>query len=288
MTSFSFVDLLSDSWRLSLRRRQLWIGGAILALPILAQTYYLTDVPSQSSELISYITTHFREVSLFLIITFVCSLIGKSLLILLLHRATSKKDTSSISRRTLRQAIVRGLLIELSLLLFILLVGCVLALPLLMALMSLGTIPPILHWLSLVVILPISLVVFILREFIFFYFLLTPGIRFKSALEASVALFQRNTSLSVQFFLFFLWGALLFTFSLNLVMLGIVALSHVLLPSMADTSMLVGSFVALAFYEIVRQTVWFQFFQKLATPQDPVETTLPAILKKEITEISGV
>ncbi len=288
MTSFSFVDILSDSWRLSLRRRQLWIGGAILALPILAQTYYLADAPSQSSELLSYITNHFRETSLFLIITFVCSLIGKSCLILLLHRVSSRKDTPSISRRTLRQAIVRGLLIELSLLLFIFLVGFVLALPLLMAFMTLGAIPPVLHWLTLVVILPISLVIFILREFVFFYFLLTPGIRFKSALEASVALFQRNTSLSVQFFLFFLWGALLFTFSLNLVMLGIVALSHALFLSMADTSMLVGSFVALAFYEIVRQTVWFLFFQKLATPQDPLETTLPAILKKEITEISGV
>jgi hypothetical protein len=283
MLPFSLTELLSETWHLSLRRRQFWMWGSILALPVLAQAVFLADVPTDPSLLRAYSISHTHGIITFALIAFVSTLIGKSGLIIALHKTTSLKESRLFSWIALRKAAIRGLQIECFSLLFVLILGLVLMTPFLVALSSLGAIPPILHWLVLFVVIPITLVMLIVREFTFFYYLLTPGLRFRSALDAGIALFQKHSLTSLQFILLMFSFTLLFTFSLNLAMLSIVALSHLFLPPFSESILVtIGSFLALSVFEVIRQGLWFLYFERLAQPKDPIRDADTASIEKEM------
>lgn len=282
MLSFSVFELLSEAWRLSLRRRQFWVFGIILALPVFAQTLLLSDLPKEASLLSSYVLDHPLELLSFFLISLVASLLGKAGLVLSFH-FSSKDDTSRLSSATFIQAVWRSCVIDGAVFLFLLSLGLVLIIPFLVAFFVLGSIPSTLHWLALVVVIPITLVMLIVREFTYFYFLLTPGLRFRSALNASIALFQKHSLPSLQFILLVLSLTFLFTFSLNLAMLSIVALSHLFFPTLSTSVMVtIGSFLALSVFEVIRQGVWFLYFERLAKPKDPIRDAGTVSIEKEV------
>lgn len=271
MALSSVFEMIVETWRLSMRRRQFWVFGLILSLPLLVQATLLSDIPEEPSLLYSYATTHTKELVLFFLITCITSLIGKSGLILSFQRV-SKNDFSPLSLPTLAQAMNRSFKIECATLFFLLCLGLVVAVPFIVSLATFDLVPSSLRWLALFLIVPVTLVMLIIREFTFFYFLLTPGLRFRSALEASSALFQKHSLSALHFILLVLMLTLLFTFFLNLAMLSIVALLHLLLPKLADAVLVtVGSFFALSVFEVIRQGLWFRYFERLAKPKSPTD-----------------
>lgn len=271
MALSSVLEMIVETWRLSIRRRQVWVLGLILSLPLLVQATLLSDIPEEPSLLYSYATTHTKELVLFFLIACVTSLIGKSSLILSFQRV-SKNDFSPISLPALAQAMNRSFKIECATLFFLLCFGLVVAVPFVASLATFDLVPSSLRWLALFLIVPVTLVMLSIREFTFFYFLLTPDLRFRSALEASIALFQKHPLSTIHFILLVLMLTLLFTFSLNLAMLSIVALSHLLLPKLADAVFVtVGSFFALSVFEVIRQGLWFRYFERLAKPKSPTD-----------------
>ena len=280
MLSFSVFELLSEAWRLSLRRRQFWIFGSILALPVFAQTLLLSDFPKEAPLFPSYVTTHPRELISFLLVSLVASLLGKAGLVLSFH-LSSKNDTSRLTSATFFQSVWRSCVIDGAVLLFLLSLGLFLIIPFLVSFFVLDSIPPTLHWLALVVVIPVTIVMLIVREFTYFYFLLTPGLRFRSALNASITLFQKHSLPSLQFILIVLFLTFLFTFSLNLAMLSIVALSHLFFPTLSTSVIItVGSFLALSLFEMIRQGLWFLYFERLAKPKNPIQAETVGIEKE--------
>ncbi len=281
MPSPSVVEMIVETWRLSLRRRQFWMFGLLLSLPLLVQATLLSDIPKEPSLLYTYITTHSQELLFFFFVTCITSLIGKSGLILSFARASQKELHLSLHR--LYQAVGQSLKIEIVTLLFLLCLGLFLSVPFVIALTSFGSVPSSLWWLALLFIIPVTLVMLIIREFTFFYFLLTPDLRFRSAIEASIALFQKHSLSALHFILLVLTLTLLFTFFLNLAMLSIVALSHLLLPNLADAVLVtVGSFFALSVFEVIRQGLWFRYFERLAKPKSPADMSEVVEVESEV------
>ncbi len=215
--------------------------------------------------------------------------IGKSNLILLFQAHTKKRlQTWSFSLQKLSASFMKALRIDLLLFFFLTLVMLILAFPPLVSLLIKDAPLQSLLLLSKLTLLPIIFMGYVIREFTYCYFLLSP-LSLKASLEAGSNLTFRQKRLCFSFGLTFLLISILFTFSFNFVMLSIVALFKDISFFHPQILVFIGSLLILGWYEVWRQALWFQFFQFLAKPQDPSpDTELVTALEKKIPEISGV
>ncbi len=289
MDKLSFIDILSESFQISRIQTRLFVFGFFIALPLAVETVFLQTDGSLTLEKIQLLTSHSsKELTIFFVVALLSSLIGKSGLITMIDRLIRKKEhaLSFPSLASLFRTTFRALRIDLVVIFFLISYLCILFLPVFLAALGGKAVPSVLYTFIFFAFLPVMAIVFLLREFTYYYFLLSP-LAFLSSLRNAVNFFLRYQSACFSFGLFFLFLTALFTFSANLVMLGIVVLSEKFIPQASMPLLFVGSFI-LAWYGILRQTLWLLFFHTLATPKEHFENESTSPLKKESLEVPTV
>ncbi len=290
MEKISFLDIFMTSWRLSISRRTFLVFGFFIALPLAAQIFLLPPVDtSPTDQWLTEITLHPTRTIFFLLGYFLFTLFGKGNLIVSLGQTRRDKKESLFSFPSLSRTFSRALILDASIGAFLIVLLILLALPTLIASRTIGSVPETLSLLTLLTFAPIAIVVFFVREFSYFYFLLSP-LRLKTALEVSTNYFLHHRTIALWFGLFSLLLSLLFTFFLNLAMLAIVALFQRFTPALPEAIVVfVGSLICFTWYTTFRQTLWFTFFQYLATPKDKTKVVeTKTILEEKISESPSV
>lgn len=278
-----------QSWRFSHASFHFFPYGILLALPTVLLLSLLQKNPDLSlPELSTYVSAHPKLSLLFFIWYILCLFLGKSRLILLFqtHQNRQKKNLDHMPSSWL--GFTKALQIDTLFFALFLLILFIIALPSLFALFVNDASLATLLFLGELTLLPIILVGYLLREFTYFYSLLSP-LTLKGSLEAASSLFSRQKFTCLTFGLHFFFVSLLFTFFFNFGMLSIVALLKQL-PFLPENTMLFTvSLLVLGWYEIFRQALWFHFFQSIARPKDPTPDEMVSVtLEKKVPEISGV
>lgn len=273
MEKISFSAIVQESWRTSFSRASLFVFGTLMALPFTGQFFmpaHLTEEPLKTLSEERFFLLFFLFLGLSL-----AKLFGKSNLIVALNEVkASKNDPWSITLKKYWQYFTKAVFIDTLILIFFVILLTILLLPSLFSFAFFGTFLPLLLFFGMLILVPVIFISLFIREFSFFYFLLSP-LKIRSAFEASAALFMKHRGLCLLFGLFSLLIGILFTFSLNLAMLGIVALFHNN-PFLSEEVALVGAgLFFLAWYEVFWQAMWLNFFKQLATPKNeaPEEST---------------
>lgn len=288
MEKISFLDIFLESWRLSISRRKLYAFGIWIALPGAALLVFLEKetAPSQVSPE-TFIMEHLFAFVIFLLGYFFFVLFGKSNLIITLHetfhKSTPQKNTP-LSTTIL--PFKKALSLDLAIIGFFLILIVILSLPALLSSLLFGILPESLILLEKLALFPVVIIGYFVREFAYFYFLLSP-LRLKASFEAGSNLFMKHWQYCLSFGLIFLFISVLFTFFMNLAMLGIVALLQKLLPMGNELAILfVISLIFLAWYEVFRQALWFTFFRFLATPKEKItDETVVTPIEEKVTEV---
>ena len=199
-----------------------------------------------------------------------------------------KKDAlqKPLSSPLLWRPLQKSLLIDLVLTLFFIILILILSVPSILFFLKTGDVSAPLMWIGAGVFVPVAVCVFFIREFSFFYFLLSP-LRLRGAIEASCDFFIKYRVPCITFGLSFLIMTLLFTFLFNLVMLSIVALFQSVLPGLSQASILfVFSLLFMSWYAVLRQALSFSFFSHFATPKEtPKVSVTDAVFKEKVSEI---
>ena len=267
----SFPVMLSDSFRFS-RTRGLLLFGIPIALSLAAEGYFIESEQAITLQALQdLVSRHPYDTAIFLVVSYIFSLIGKSGLICSLDLLTKKDSPKKIfpPLSILLRSLFRGMALDFFIVLFFLVIMCILSLPFLIASDMFETVPDSLITLFIIVIIPILIVAMFVRQFSFFYFLLSP-VRLRAAFETSMDLLLRHRRICFMFGILLLIIALLFTFSFNLVMLGIVMLFQKLAPEVPQAALLfIGILALFTWYETFKQTLWFLFFRSLALPKAP-------------------
>ncbi|MFZ2187303.1 MAG: hypothetical protein WAV46_01615 [Candidatus Moraniibacteriota bacterium] len=277
MEKVYFHKLVLEAWVASRARRLPWIFGSLVALSGLIGTFMNADLAKISSleELFRAIVQKTpQEVfffSLLLLGLFVVSVIGKSNLIVALSFIVHKHQLPNHpgTPRAVRNNFLRAFSIESLTLLFLLAVIGILCVPLLIASRTNpGALPTLISF-GFLTFLLIALIVFLIKQFTLFY-LLFSSLSLRGSIETGSFLFSRFMSLSFFFALFSFILTLLFTFFVNLVILGITVLwekfglsaGGMVLPSFALSALF------LTWFAIFEQALWLAFFKAIASPQE--------------------
>ncbi len=287
MERIPFSIIIQESWRISFTRASFFIFGLFMALPFVGQFFLPTQMTEKAW--FTFFQTHPLLIFFVLFTLSLSKLFGKSNLIVALHHLTKEKTPLRIfSFQSLWKNFVKGVFIDTLLFVFFLLLFAILLLPSLFSFLFLGTLPHALPFLGLLIFLPVALMSFFIREFSFFYLVLSP-LSLRASFEASTTLFMKHRNVCLLFGLFTLLIGVLFTFSLNLAMLGIVALFRGN-PFLSEEGALVGtSLFFLSWYEIFWQALWLNFFKRLATPKNKAPEEAHQVgYEEKISEIPSV
>ncbi len=275
MKNFSFFDIFRQAWRLSFSYAALTFGLLIACL--------LTAIAITSpSPPFSSVPSHDVRSILVCLIFFLIFLFSKSSLILLFDRAIQKKLSKKINLPHIWRGYRRALFLGVLTTSFVLIIIATFSLPLFLFWLRTGELSSALLSLSLFTFLPLAVFISLIQEFSFCYFLLSP-LSARDAIENSLRLFSRHTVLSIRFLLFILAIGLLFTFSANLVMLGVVTISQKMVASVSIASplMVVLQALCIGWFYTLEQALWVLFFHHLAIPKDPPLTQKEDILLEE-------
>jgi hypothetical protein len=127
--------------------------------------------------------------------------------------------------------------------------------------------------LGLLTLLPIAIIIFFIKQYSLFYFLLSP-VSFRGAIETACTLFSKFFLRSLSFGLFFLALVVLFTFCSQMVILCVVFFAHkISVPLEEQIVSLVISFVFFTWFAVFQQALWLTFFKSIASPRDIVKAT---------------
>jgi hypothetical protein len=128
--------------------------------------------------------------------------------------------------------------------------------------------------LGLLTLVPIVTVIFFIRQYSLFYFLLSP-VSFRGAIETACALFPKFFLKSLSFGLFFVLLTATFTFCLQFIILGIVFVADkITFPFEEQLVSLVASFVFFAWFAIFQQALWLAFFKSIAGTRDIMKASV--------------
>lgn len=290
MEKTSFRKLLALAWRASFAHPLPWIFGAFIALAAVIENSVVADQAAASSirELLGSIASDPRDIYYWA--TLAAALIavrvfGKGNLIAALSLLFKKNAAPvTVSFQPMAQNFLRTLLLEAAAGIFLIAIAAILSLPSLIAFKYNQEAFDTVLFLSVLTFLPIAIAVFFISEFALFYRLLS-RLTLRSAFENGGALFSRHAMRSLLFGIFSLALAAVFTFCLNLVMLSIAVLSQKAgVPFLETALSFLGSFVAIAWFAVLRQALWLSFFKDIASPKEP-EKKEAAALKESIPEI---
>ena len=292
----SFYELLLRAWNLSWSGLKLYIFGGLLALVVIIQNVFTQTLPQFSSwqEALNF----FQAESWWLIVgvfflLFLIYIFGKSNLIGLLSEIEKtlgktkalKTNSAPVSKNLLR-LFLRGLILEGTVILFLVFILTLLALPIFLAWWMQREILDSLSTLAMIVFIPVGAVVFLSSRFALFYFLLSP-LKLRASLENGYALFSRHVVRTLLFGLFSFALAIIFTFFLNLLMLNSSLLAEY---ASSDTTFtryfpFLLSFPILSWWSILDQALWLSFFEDLARPKEEARDEEEVIIKERAPEI---
>jgi len=284
MEKISFLDILIQSWRLSLARKSFLFFGFLIALPVASQFFLPFSENTLDTEALwqLIIASPFTAFVLFCL-SLLLNISGTGALITLLFselRPTIPKQIFTLSsfwsatKKTFYLDSFFGLLF----IPIIFLVG----LPSLISLLLFTEISQTLILLSTVVFIFIAALTLFTYEFSLFYFLLSP-LKLVTAIERGYLLFHKQHSPSLLFGLFSLLILITFTFSVNLVMLGGVVLFQGIFQNIFSESIVffLISLCFLTWFAVFSQTLWLSFFVRLVSPKDPSLPESDEVLIKE-------
>lgn len=264
-----FFDILVQSWNLSFSRTTFLLFGFFMALPIASQFLILPEEITDVAILTEIILASPGYSLLFFCGSFLFTLFGKANLIqrLSLTQNTENAPRQIPPRHSPRDLIKKMFLLETSFGIFLLGIGLILTIPSALSFVAYQRIPEALVLLGLIVFIPIVIILFFVRQFSYYYYLLSP-LRLKSAIERGAVLFIRYRSPTFLFGIFYFFLYSIFTFSLNLAMLGGVVLFWKFFGDVSQPLFsFVGSLFFLSWYAVFEQTLWFRFFMSLAGPK---------------------
>jgi hypothetical protein len=267
----SFVSLTLSALRLVRSSRSAWLffipfGGAVLLAGFVPHEFRLL-LEGQSSRLAD---GSLGERWFLLSITLLAGatllrIACRGPLVLILDRERRKPlagNTPGETSVSPLRAIRITFLFEISYWIALGLLGLVLALPLSIAWKANPAILPTLARFALFFFLCLSLYLFLLKEFSFYYSLLGRS-RFRSALELGERLLRRHTFLSLLFGLYATLLSFLFTFSIDSAMLMVAATPHPVLSEGLQSLLSISAFGIFALFE---QALRLLFFVALAAP----------------------
>lgn len=280
MEKLYFRKLLLQAWIASRTKKLPWIFAAIVAVVSLMGGRMNTGIGEASSleELFRIITQKSPQelgfIFFALLIFFIVGIVGKSNLIASLSFMTHKNVLSNhpSTLRAIGRNSLRSFFLECIALFLLLLTIGILSLPLLIASeANPGAMSSLLLFGSLTFI-PIALSIFLMKQFALFYLLLSP-LSIRESIETSTLLFSRFFSLSFLFLFFSFLIAALFTFFVNLVILGTVVLStNIFLPFRESDISFIISLAFFTWFALFEQALWLSFFQSIAGRHEEAET----------------
>jgi len=270
--------LLLSAWRASLSKRLPWIFGSLLAVAGVIESRVTALLPDTSSfqEFLNIISEKSGEtiLSFLLIFIFLFSLeiLGKSNLIVSLSSVTGKTDLPNHpdNPAAVGRNFFRAFLLECLALFFLLAVILVFSIPFFIASSRNPEALDTLLNLGFLVFIPIAIATFFISQFALFYLLLSP-LRIRGSIEAGSSLFSRYIFPSLLFGLFSFTLTAFFTFCINIVILGLAALSKKMSLPLDDASLsLIIGLIFFAWFSIFQQALWLAFFKSIAG-QDKTE-----------------
>jgi hypothetical protein len=288
MEKLRFDELFWQAWHASISPKLAWAFGLIIGVvSILLMMPDDTTAPNifyfekfvrifsgQASDNWIWIFILLGFVLLFVVKTF-----GESNLIVSLSFVAGKTDLPNYpdTVRAMSKNFFRALLVEGMALFLILAIIGILSLPLWIAYTHNPQTMDLLSVLVLLTLIPIIIMIFFIRKYSLFYFLLSP-LSLRGAIENAGALFSRFFFHSLLFSLFFSVLFILFTFCWKLVTLGIVAIVHwIAMPLGEEAISLVVSFVFFVWFAVFQQALWMAFFKSITSIRD----TKIAVTEKE-------
>lgn len=280
MERLHFREFFLQAWRASISRKLPWMFGSVIAIASIAETRMNTVLPDTAS--FDELRGIFGEkdpgewfsIFLILVLLFIVGTFGKSNLIASLSAIAGKTGLPNYpdTVRALGKNFFRALSLESLALLSLLLSIGILSLPLWIASSRNPEAMLPLTTLGLFTLIPIVIIIFFIRQYALFYLLLAP-LAIRGAIETGASLFSRFIFQSLFFGLFSFALTILFTFCLNLVILGIVVLSQkVSLPLGEAGVSLATGFVFFAWFAIFQQALWLAFFKAIAGAHDTRKT----------------
>lgn len=290
MEKLSLHKLVSQAWNFSRTKKFPWIFGALVALSgLIGSRINITSAPITSlEELFQTITTKSPEELTYLLLTlfvlFIASTFGKGNLIVALSFVI-KKDflpNHPTTYQALWKNFIHAFFIECIAFCFLAIIGGILSLPLLIASRTnAGAVPTLINFAFLTFIL-ISIAVFLIKQFTLFYTLLF-SLNIRGAVETSVFIFSRFFSLSLLFALFTFLLTALFTFCVNIVILGIVVLSEkISLPLGGTVFSFAISFILFTWFVVFEQTLWLLFFKSIAKQEEKEKGEKERVLNNDV------
>jgi hypothetical protein len=269
MEKTPFFDILVQSWNLSFSKSTYFFFGFFVALPVASQFLLLPEQITNVTMLKEIIFASPGTSFLFFSSSFLFILFGKSNLIerLSLTHGAEGSPRPTPPRRSPWDLTKKMFLLETSFGVFLLSITLILAIPSAISLVAYQRIPEALSLLGLGVFIPVVIMLFFVRQFSYYYFLLSP-LRLKSAIERGTALFIRYRSPTFLFGMYYFFLTSIFTFSLNLAMLGGVVLFWKFFGDASKPILsFVGSLFFLSWFAVFKQALWFRFFMSLAGPK---------------------
>lgn len=280
MEKLSFYEFFLQAWRTPISRKLPWVFGVIIAIASIAEMRLNSGMPATSSfdELGGVFgekdPSEWLSIFLLLITLFIIGTLGKSNLIVSLSFVAGKTGLPNYPNtvRAIGKNFFRALFLEGLALSSLLLAIGVLSLPLWIASSRNPEAMLPLTTLGLFTLIPIVIIIFFIRQYALFYLLLAP-LAIRNAIEAGSLLFSRFIFQSLFFGLFSFALTVLFTFCLNLVILGIVVLSQKISVPLGEAGVsLAAGFVFFAWFAIFQQALWLAFFKAIADARDTRKT----------------
>jgi len=277
MGKLSFPKLILEAYSTTFTRKLPWIFGSFIAFSSLVESKINTDITNASSfeELFQIIIQKSPQelwyVFLILFGLFILNTLGKGNLIVSLSFITNKNHLSHypITPRAIWKNFVSLFLLECIAFIFLILILGVLSLPFLIASKTNPATLPILLNFALLTFIPLAFIVSLVKQFTFLYVLLSP-LKIRTAIEAGSSLFSKFMTPSLIFSFLTLLLTVLFTFFVNLVILGITVFSEKI--SLAQEALFLSfvvSFILFTWFALFLQALWITFFKSIALPQEP-------------------
>jgi len=286
MEKTSFYKLILEAYTATFAKKLPWVFGSFVTISSFIESKINTDITNAPSFEALFQTVSQKSpqelgtVFLVLFFLFILSAFGKGNLIVSLSFITNKNNlpNHSTTLRTLSKNFTVTFLLECIAFFFLVAIIGIFSIPVLIASGTNPSAVPILLSFAILTFIPIALVVSLIKEFSFIYVLLSP-LKIREAIEASRILFSRYKARSFFFVILTLLLTGLFTFCINLVILGITALSEkVSLLVTKESISLFVSFFLFAWFTIFLQALWIAFFKSIAHLK-----TDPVVEEKEVT-----
>lgn len=300
MEKLLFRQFFLEAWHASISKKLPWLFGAIIGIVSILETQLTLDVPETTTpdELIAILAQKAPDEWLWILCSLALLLLfgifGRSNLIPSLSFVAGKKNLSNYpdNRKALGMNFLRGLCLEGVMIVMILCSVIILSFPLWLASVhNPGAMIP-LTFLALLTLVPISIILFFVRQYALLYLLLSPiGIR--GAFEASAKLFSRSILQSFFFGLFAFLLTLLFTFFLNLAILSVSTLAAAIsIPSEKTFPVIIISGLFFAWFALFQQALWIAFFRTIAGTENKekvvTEKTAPFVENTKVPDVPPI